>query len=338
MSGLAAWLERGKRIFAPPRGPSLVPLMGGRPLTVLFVGARGGPASRWTEYGRDVALIGLEPDPAEHARLEREARAGERYLCVAAGSERGRARLNLTRQAGCSSFYEPNRALLSQFPPDIARMFEVVGSTEVETAPLDELVAQESLEPDVLAVDVQGAELSVLRGAGELLGRLALVELEVELAPQYVGQPLFSDVDPFMRQRGYELLGLRRSSWRRRSPRGTSDSVAGGQLIHADALYLNRARLDALASSAELVRFLLGLSAYRQHDFVEYLLAEHPRAAELTSSQRKALRLRLVPEIRPLWQRVRRSLLHLPHHLTVRALAVALREAPADDWHDPDFF
>jgi FkbM family methyltransferase len=335
---LAAVLQRQKRVHAARSGPSLTPLMGGRPLSVLLVGARGGPAERWDELGADVELVGLEPDPQEHARLLREARAGRRYLCTAAGSERGRARLHLTREPGCSSFFRPNHSLISQFAPDIARMFELVGSRDVDTAPLDELVAEHALMPDVLCVDVQGAELSVLRGATGLLPRLALLELEVELNPQYVGQPLFGDVDAFVRPRGFELLGLRRTLWRRSSARAPSRSVAGGQLIHADALYVNRALLDGLATASELVRVLVALSAYQQHDFIEALLADHPHAGELDPGERRELSERLVPPVRPLWRRARAALPHLPHHMTLRSLVVALREAPADDWHDPDFF
>ncbi|MBK7579780.1 MAG: FkbM family methyltransferase [Myxococcales bacterium] len=333
-------LDRGKRIFARSPPGSLLPHMGGRPLLVVLVGARGGPAERWREFGRDVELFGLEPDPTEHRRLTDARSPGERYVCIAAGSERGHARLNLTREPGCSSFYAPNHELISQFSSELSHMFEVVGAIDVETAPLDEIVAEHGVTADVLSVDVQGAELSVLRGASRLLDSVKLVELEVELNPQYVGQPLFSDVDPFLRRRGYELLGLRRTLWRRKSRSGANSSVAGGQLIHADALYLNRAALDRATTSAELVLFMLALSAYHQHDFVEYLLDEHPLAGQLSGSDRLALRAQLVPPVRPLWRLARRALalFHLPHHMTLRALLVALRGTPADDWHDPDFF
>src|SRR6185436_9145099 len=110
--------------------------------------------------------------------------------------------------------------------------------------PLDEVAAREHLRPDCLKVDVQGAELDVLRGGSSILKNLKLIELEVEFNHQYKGQALFSEIDLFLRQHGFALLGLRRSFWRHRESVARGKSAGGGHLVHGDVLYYNAGQIE----------------------------------------------------------------------------------------------
>ena len=60
--------------------------------------------------------------------------------------------------------------------------------------------------PDYIHMDVQGAELKVLRGAGELLTDVKAIWLEIAEVPLYQGQPLRTDVEAFMREQGFYLI------------------------------------------------------------------------------------------------------------------------------------
>jgi hypothetical protein len=51
---------------------------------------------------------------------------------------------------------------------------------------------------DFLNVDVQGAELFVLRGMGELINQFKWVYLEVNKAHLYVGCPLVEELDQYL--------------------------------------------------------------------------------------------------------------------------------------------
>jgi FkbM family methyltransferase len=75
---------------------------------------------------------------------------------------------------------------------------------------------------DFLYVDVQGAELQVLHGAGRLLQSVRAVWLEVEEVELYAGQPLAPNVDDFMEASGFALR---------------MDTVEG---ISGDRLYIRR--------------------------------------------------------------------------------------------------
>lgn len=58
---------------------------------------------------------------------------------------------------------------------------------------------------DYVHMDVQGAELDVLRGGSKLLDARA-IWLEVANVPMYAGQPLRADVVRFMENAGYRLM------------------------------------------------------------------------------------------------------------------------------------
>jgi FkbM family methyltransferase len=56
---------------------------------------------------------------------------------------------------------------------------------------------------DFLHLDVQGAELMVLRGASDALSTVATIWLEVEAVELYAGQPLAAQVEAFLARAGY---------------------------------------------------------------------------------------------------------------------------------------
>ena len=162
----------------------------GAPLTLIDVGASGGPPPRWQGLADKAEIIGFEPD--RRAPLAMKPRPGFRYRNVALYSHVGRMRLYLTRKQECSSVFPPNRALLDGFPE--SDRFDVVGSEEVTVDTLDRQLVEAGIEdPDFLKVDVQGAELAVLEGGRVTLERRLIgVQSEVCFVPLYEGQPPFS--------------------------------------------------------------------------------------------------------------------------------------------------
>jgi 2-O-methyltransferase len=78
---------------------------------------------------------------------------------------------------------------------------------EVNTKRLDDYCAEHKLERiDLIHMDVQGAELMVLEGAGFFLDKVKCVWLEVEAVELYKDQPLKNDVENFMKAKGFQLI------------------------------------------------------------------------------------------------------------------------------------
>ena len=332
------------RVWDVPRDTSVLQRVLADSLVQLVdVGARGGLHERWRPFDEFVEVVGFEPDAEECRRLTASDRTGARirFLPYAIGGTRERRPFYHCQEPRCSSLFPPNEPFASAFAAPIIDRMRLVGQSELAVVALDEIAGEERLRPDCLKADVQGAELDVLRGASTLLPTVKLLELEVEFNPQYLGQPLFSDVDAFARLQGFSLLGLRRAYWRRRAAVQKGGSVAGGQLVHGDALYYNERLLDAAGEDVrELGKWLLLFGAYRQHDFILQLLADHPAARRLDEADRRRLVAALVVNPRPVPRMLARllSLLGPVEHRTMRRWVDAMRPSPAEDWHDADFF
>ncbi|MBF0216068.1 MAG: FkbM family methyltransferase [Candidatus Omnitrophica bacterium] len=83
---------------------------------------------------------------------------------------------------------------------------------------------------DILKMDIQGGELSALRGAQKLLkgNKISVLFLEVMFIPHYKDAPLFRDIEQFLAQYGYSLYNIYSLSHGK-----------NGQLRHGDAIFVS---------------------------------------------------------------------------------------------------
>jgi hypothetical protein len=104
---------------------------------------------------------------------------------------------------------------------------EEVGVTDVEAAPLSSFVSAADLNaPALLKIDVQGFELEVLRGAGDVLAAFEHVYVEASFEALYEGQALADDVIALMVDTGFTEVG-----------RYNMSIGPDGALIQADFLF-----------------------------------------------------------------------------------------------------
>jgi len=208
------------------------------PLVLADVGARGGLKQNWQAAQRHLRVLGFEPDKREYDRLQAQPPADTptTFFNVALHDRPGRISLNIARDAGLTSIFEPDRSFLDTFP-DAAR-FDTVARVEIDADTLDHVVETNGVAgPDFIKADTQGSELFVLQGARRALETAVLgVEVEAEFTPIYRNQPVFADVDVFLRGLGFSLFDLRPCYWKRAAGRAVGGPY--GQIIWGDALYL----------------------------------------------------------------------------------------------------
>lgn len=265
-------------------------------LGVLDVGARGGFHPIFKEASPVLSLVGFEPDAEECRRLTAASSEASRcrsvtYLPCALGAADGEHPLHLLQSRGCSSFDRPNPTFLGRFPNAVR--FDVEATVSVPVRSLDSLMADAAVHLpktiDFMKLDTNSSELDILRGARRTLREhVVAVEVEVEFARLYDGQPLFRDVDAFLDEAGFTLFKLRRQHWVRR-PLAHRPHLSAGQLVFADALYLR----DPLggadgwqpASAHQAEALILLAALYDFHDFALELLSV-PQIAALIPADR----------------------------------------------------
>lgn len=258
------------------------------PLVVLDIGARWGVFESWSQFVPDVQVTGFEPDAAECARLNAKAPDWVRYYPIALGRSESEGTLVVTVEPACSSLYEPRIDLISHVPQ--LGIMTPVERQPVGLVALDNFMDQSRHTPaQVLKLDTQGSELDVLKGAEHTLESVELIEVEVEFNEMYQGQPLFADVDSFLRRRGFELWRLgpivhyaspamadvptaRMETFF--TDRLASATDGAGQLFWAQAYYL-KSGLGITADSLDPVRarrIAMGAAGLGLHDLASHVV------------------------------------------------------------------
>ena len=245
-------------------------------------------------------VTGFEPNRTEYARLA--GRAGAyRYLPVFLGNGQ-RATFHITSYPGCSSLLEPDPATISLFQTlgcDPGDNFHVVRSEPVETSRLDDL----GIAADYLKLDVQGSELDILRHGTATLAETVVIETEAEFVPLYKEQPLFGDIQCFLREQGFVLHKLIDVSGRPFGPFVPRNPwMPISQLLWTDAIFVRDfTRLDAYADDGLLRAAAILDMVYGSYDLSGLLLAEHDKrhqnglqAHYLEALKRRELKLQLL--------------------------------------------
>nr|WP_246338200.1 FkbM family methyltransferase [Azospirillum oleiclasticum] len=213
------------------------------PIGLIDVGARWGPSEIFQAAPEVFDVLAFEPDPREADILEREIGpgggwAGFRVHRGALGAGTGTGALHLLSKANNSSLLPVNRHFTSRYA---FRGFELERVLEVPLRALDDVLAEDGhgSAAEIIKIDVQGAEIEILKGARRTLAERAVcVICEVAFFPFYEGMPLCADVVRFMTDAGFSLYGLLDAQNRSTKRLDKSRFRARERLCHADAVFL----------------------------------------------------------------------------------------------------
>ena len=219
--------------------------------------AFGEEVDPWMNLARNEGLaevIGFEPVEEECARLNaaHESLQGViRYLPFAIGDGASHS-LRVTNIPMTSSLYEPHNETIDLFW-NLGELMRVEKRVDVETKRLDDLLTLTGAV-DFIKLDIQGSELMALENATSTLTTVGVVQCEVEFVELYQDQPLFADVDKFLRSQGFCFLKFAYLMGRPYKPLFSNGNPNNGisQTLWGDAIYVKDFRQRHLHDSRVL--------------------------------------------------------------------------------------
>jgi FkbM family methyltransferase len=194
--------------------------------TIVDAGANEGrTVELFTKSFSDPTIHAFEPIPSLAQELRDHSSDHDIHVHQKAlGDERSEELFRVNENKATSSLRDPTEYNREQHGDAVAADDEI----PVTQVRLDETVQ----DVDILKLDLQGHELTALRGAEDLFPDIDIIMTEVMFIKEYESQPLFGDIDTFLRDHGYQLFNLYELS-----------THENGRLDQADALYARQSLL-----------------------------------------------------------------------------------------------
>jgi len=175
----------------------------------LDIGARNGGEAYYAPLAGQLKVIGFDDSSESECRpSDLAAIRYEHHTTILAG-EHGRRKFFKLAWPFSSGLHKPNMKYYDRLP--CRNNMVVVDEMDVETTTLDRFAQTLSDDHiDFIKIDVEGAELDVLRGGSAMLQDKRVLGIKTEFwwDPILRGQPAFAELDIFLRANGFYLFDL----------------------------------------------------------------------------------------------------------------------------------
>jgi FkbM family methyltransferase len=217
-----------------------------QPSGVIHVGAHAAEESNEYQKYNWKPVTWIEANPLLIDRLREIVPREDVVICAALWDEDGATiDFNIATNGESSSLLAPAQHL-HEYPE-----IHFASKLNLQTKRLDSLMMD---VPNFLNLDVQGAELRVLRGMGKLINSLDYIYTEVNDIELYVDCAKLNEIDEFLVSNDFHRICLRRS----------------GDAGWGDALYA-RSDIGLKKSLKVTLRTFIGFSKFRVYNAAKWL-------------------------------------------------------------------
>ena len=252
-------------------------------LVILDVGGSEGLQNRWKVFEKHILAIFVEPDKRSYLELQKK---GFKVITKALWSRETQKNFYLTNKFQTSSLYIPNKRYLNLFPE--STRYDIKETLLLDVTTIDNQI-NSSNQPHFIKLDIQGAELEVLKGGKNTLRNVMGLEVEINFKEIYEKIPLYNDVEKFLKDEGFilnDFISLFR--WERHNHNNF------GEIVHGDMLFL-RTPESIIEKSKNLKdpipmfeNYIKILFIYNKVDLIiklsEYLSEENKKTLNLNST------------------------------------------------------
>jgi FkbM family methyltransferase len=175
----------------------------------LDLGCSGSLDSKWKDIFKLLSYIGFDINITECERLsnQRHPYKKAQYFPYAIAGNTGIQKMYKTNDVYCFSLLPPNQLWLRRF--SFSDLFELAGTENIQCNTLDDLSHELGLKADIIKLDTQGLELPILMSSNSILNNVFCVETETGFVENYLGETTFSQIDEFMRSKGFLMFDLK---------------------------------------------------------------------------------------------------------------------------------
>ena len=176
--------------------------------------------------------------------------------------------------SGMTSLLKPNLAALKFFN-GFEQFGKIYTTEKIQTRRLDDVTGIPAI--DLLKMDIQGSELSVLENGLSTLKDCLAIQLEVSYICLYENQPSFGEIDVWMRRKGFSphcFLDVKRWSI---APtiKDNNFRIPFNQLLESDIVYIkDPLRLMELTSEQLKKMALIAHYCFSSFDLCVHVLME----------------------------------------------------------------